>query len=115
MTDETLENTGETKPTGTEDTGTTQTGGEGQVSEPETNPNEGEENPTMPPSSGGDQTSTDKGDEGGEQGSEDPEPEPAKSVGAYDSLAAEKVAMNAMLFGTLAHQDNYIHNNTKKK
>lgn len=100
MTDETLENTEETKPTGTEDTDTTQTGGEGQVSEPETNPNEG------------DQSSK---DEGGEQGSEDPAPEPAKPVGAYDSLAAEKVSMNAMLFGTLAHQDNYIYSNTKKK
>lgn len=100
MTDETLENTEETKPTGTEDTGTTQTGGEEQVSEPETNPNEEDQS-----SSG----------EGSEQGSEDPAPEPAKPVGAYDSLAAEKVSMNAMLFGTLAHQDNYIYSNTKKK
>ena len=95
-----LENTEETKPTGTEDTGTTQTSGEEQVSEPETNPNE--------------EGQSSKG-EGSEQGSEDPAPEPAKPVGAYDSLAAEKVSMNAMLFGTLAHQDNYIYSNTKKK
>lgn len=116
MTDETLENTEETKPTGTEDTSSTQSGGEEQGSSSETNPDgEGEENPTTSPSSGRDQTSTDKGGEGSEQGSEDPAPEPAKPVGAYDSLAAEKVSMNAMLFGTLAHQDNYIYSNTKKK